>query len=165
MERVKKEVISFLPYVGIIILVLLFKHFLYTPIVVHGESMMPTLHDKDIMILDKISPRISGYKRFDIVVVKIPGETLIKRIVGLPGEKIEYKDGKLYINDKVVKDKYNNDNTEDFFSITLDKNQYFVLGDNRGNSVDSRIVGPINKNKILGRAKLTLFPFNRIGIK
>ena len=165
MERVKKEVISLLPYVLIIIGILLFKHFLYTPIVVHGESMMPTLHDKDIMILDKISPRISGYKRFDIVVVKIPGETLIKRIVGLPCEKIEYKDGKLYINDEVVKDKYNNDNTEDFFSITLDKNQYFVLGDNRSNSVDSRIVGPINKNKILGRAKLTLFPFNRIGIK
>ena len=98
-----KEII---PYIIVIILVLLFKKFLYAPIRVNGESMMKTLHDGDIMILDIIDYRLHGLKRFDIVVVDEGDELIIKRVIGLPGDTVEYKNNKLYINGKKVNDKY-----------------------------------------------------------
>ena len=164
MEKYKKEIIELVPYIIVLIVIIIVKHFLFAPIVVNGDSMYPTLHNRDIMILDKISLKTSKINRFDIVVVKIPGERLIKRIIGLPGEKIEYKDNKFYVNGKEVKDKYNNIKQSDF-SITLGKEEYFVLGDNRGNSVDSRILGPIHKSGITGKTSITVFPFNRLGKK
>lgn len=164
MEKYKKELIELVPYIIVLIVIIIVKHFLFAPIVVNGDSMYPTLHNRDIMILDKISLKTSKINRFDIVVVKIPGERLIKRVVGLPGEKIEYKDNKFYVNGKEVKDKYNKISQSDF-SITLGKEEYFVLGDNRGNSVDSRILGPIHKSGITGKATYTIFPFNRLGKK
>ena len=164
MEKYKKELIELVPYIIVLIVIIIVKHFLFAPIVVNGDSMYPTLHNRDIMILDKISLKTSKINRFDIVVVKIPGERLIKRVVGLPGEKIEYKDNKFYVNGKEVKDKYNKISQSDF-SITLEKEEYFVLGDNRGNSVDSRILGPIHKSGITGKATYTIFPFNRLGKK
>ncbi len=159
--NVIKELI---PYVLIIIAVLLFKKYLYAPIKVNGESMMNTLHDKDIMILDIIDYKIHGLKRFDIVVVDEGSELIIKRVIGLPGELVEYKNNKLYINGKKVNDKYASKETEDF-SILVPKGEYFVLGDNRTNSLDSRVFGTFSKDKILGKTSMTLFPFNRWGNK
>ena len=92
-------------------------------------------------------------------------EKLIKRVIGLPGETVEYKDGKLYIDGKVMKDEYSKSTTNDFDKVTLGKDEYFVLGDNRAVSIDSRRLGPINKKDILGKARLVIFPFNRFGIK
>ncbi len=155
---------EFLPYVIVIILVLLFKKFLYAPIKVNGDSMYSTLHDGDIMILDIIGYKKNGIKRFDIVVVDEGNELIIKRVIGLPGEKVKYKDNKLYINDKKVTDNYGKHETEDFEEV-VPKGEYFVLGDNRTNSMDSRVFGTFSKKEILGKTSMTVFPFKRWGNK
>ena len=151
-------------YILIIILVLLFKMFFYSPIRVNGTSMMSTLHNNDIMILDIIGYKTHKTKRFDIIVVREKKELLIKRVIGLPGEEIEYRNNELYVNGKKVKDKYGNGYTEDF-TYKVPKDSYFVLGDNRGNSLDSRYFGSFEKKRILGRTNLIIFPFNRFGTK
>lgn len=159
--KILKEVI---PYVIVIILVLLFKKFFYAPIKVNGESMMNTLRDKDIMILDVIGYKTKGLKRFDIVVVDEGDEFIIKRVIGLPGEKVTYKNDQLYINGKKVTDRYGSKVTEDFEEV-VPKGKYFVLGDNRTNSMDSRVFGAFPKSKILGKTKMVIFPFSRWGVK
>ena len=155
---------EYFSYVIIIILVLLFKKFVATPIKVNGSSMFGTLHDGDIMILNIIGYRFSPVERFDIVVIDDGDEYLIKRVIGLPGEVIEYKDNQLYVNGKRIKDNYGSKKTEDF-KIKVSKGCYFVLGDNRTNSRDSRYYGAFSKKKILGKTKLIIFPFNRFGNK
>ena len=135
--------------------------------------MKDTLRDKDIMILDKVSYRFSDIKRFDIVVIKYENDYIIKRIIGLPGDKVECINSKLYINDKLQEEKYIVPGTETTnFTVksinnteTIPKGYYLVLGDNREESKDSRAIGLIKKNMIEGKAKLTIFPFSRIGIK
>ena len=164
MDKFKKIVKEWLPYVVIIILVLVVKYNIVAPIRVNGKSMNNTLKEGDIMILDIIGYRTSRLKRFDIVVVDNGKDYLIKRVIGLPGEEIEYKDNKLYVNGKEVNDKYGNGKTSDF-KVKVGKNKYFVLGDNRTNSLDSRYYGSFNKKKILGKTNFTVFPFNRFGNK
>lgn len=161
MNKNIKEILS---YIIIIIVVLLIKQFIVTPIRVNGSSMNNTLKDKDIMILDKISYRFSNINRFDIVVVKYDKERLIKRVIGLPGDKIEYKDNTLYVNGKKVKEEFKHKKTDDYIlNEEIPDNYYFVVGDNRGNSLDSRIIGLVKKENILGKTSLIIFPFNRIG--
>lgn len=160
----KKFMKEYLPYIIVIILVLLIKRFVVSPIRVNGDSMYSTLKDKDIMILNIIGYRFSDIKRFDIVVVDGKDEYLIKRVIGLPGETIEYKDNKLYVNGKLVKDNYGKNPTKDF-KTKIPKGSYFVMGDNRNNSLDSRYFGAFKKNKILGKTNFTVFPFNRFGKK
>ena len=163
-KKILHTIKEIVPYIIVIILVLLFKKFLYSPIRVNGESMMKTLHDGDIMILDIIDYRLHGLKRFDIVVVDEGDELLIKRVIGLPGEEIEYKDNKLYVNGKKVSDKYASQETEDFSEV-VPKGEYFVLGDNRTNSLDSRAFGTFSSKKILGKTSMIIYPFNRWGKK
>ena len=135
-------------YIILIIIVLIIKLFVVSPIRVNGASMNNTLYDKDIMILDEISYRFNDIKRFDIVVVNTKDEYLIKRVIGLPGETIKYEDNTLYTND---------------FEAVVPEGKYFVLGDNRTNSTDSRIIGPVTKNEIKGKTNLIIFPFSRFG--
>ncbi len=158
-----KELIG---YIIVIIAVLLVKQYIITPIRVNQNSMNNTLFDKDIMILNKISYRFVDIKRFEIVVIKKNNEYLIKRIIGLPGEKIEYKDNKLYVNDKIIEENFNHKNTKDYkLENTIPDNYYFVVGDNRPDSLDSRYFCLIKKDEILGKTNLVLFPFNNFGIK
>lgn len=164
MEKFKKILKEYLPYVVIIIIVLIIKSNVVAPIRVNGKSMNNTLKDGDIMILDIIGYRTSKLKRFDIVVVDNGKDYLIKRVIGLPNEEVEYIDNKLYINGKEIKDKYGKGKTKDF-KVTVNNNSYYVLGDNRENSLDSRYYGSFNKKKILGKTNFTLFPFNRFGNK
>ena len=163
-DKTIKIIKELLPYIIVIILVLLFKKFFYAPIKVNGESMMNTLHDKDIMILDVIGYKTKGLKRFDIVVVDEGDELIIKRVIGLPGEKVTYKNNVLYINGKKMKDNYGSKVTEDFDEV-VPKGKYFVMGDNRTNSMDSRVFGSFSKSKILGKTKMVIFPFSRWGVK
>ena len=164
-ETVKKNYIKeFLPYFMIILVVVLIKTFVVSPIRVNGTSMDPTLNDKDIMLLDEISYRFSDIERFDIVVVKEEDEYLIKRVIGLPGETVEYKNDKLYIDGKYVKEDFKHKETFDF-STTLGKDEYFIMGDNRTNSTDSRVFGPISRDKIMGKTSLTILPISRFGNK
>ena len=100
----KEKIKPFLPYIIIIVVVLFIKAFIVTPIKVNGESMHPTLEEGDIMILNKTAYYFNNPKRFDIVVVDMPDEYLIKRVIGLPGEHIEYKNNTLYVDGKKVKD-------------------------------------------------------------
>ena len=164
MDKFKKILKEYLPYVVIIIIVLIIKSNIVAPIRVNGRSMNNTLKDGDIMILNIIGYRTSELKRFDIIVIDNGKEYLIKRVIGLPNEEIEYIDNKLYVNGKEIKDKYGNGNTKDF-KVTVNKNSYYVLGDNREDSLDSRYYGSFNKNKILGKTDFTVFPFNRFGNK
>lgn len=130
--------------------------------------MVPTLLDGDIMVLDKIGYRINGLKRFDIVVIKYNNEKIIKRVIGLPGDYIEYKDNILYVNGKEIKEEYKRDITNNFSLKDLGyekipENKYLVLGDNRGISKDSRIIGLIDKEDIEGYTGIIVLPFKRIG--
>ena len=158
----------FLPYIVIIVAVLFIKAFIVTPIKVNGESMHPTLEEGDIMILNKTAYYFNKPKRFDIVVVDMPDEYLIKRVIGLPGEHIEYKDNTLYVDGKKVKENLKHEKTEDFNikelgSDTVPEGSYLVLGDNRENSLDSRELGFMKEEQLLGRTSLIVLPFNRIG--
>lgn len=157
----KKEILT---YALIIIAILLFKKFVATPILVSGSSMHNTLYDNDVLILNKIAYVAGNIKRFDIVVIDNNDEFIIKRVIGLPGEKISYSDNQLYVNGKPINEKYYHGYTEDF-EAKVPKNEYFVLGDNREVSVDSRILGAFPRKEILGKTSLVVFPFQRFGIK
>lgn len=167
MGKIIKEV---LPYIIIVIVVITIRTFLITPVRVSGTSMYPTLEDKQIMILNKVALKFSSIKRFDIIVLNYEESPLVKRVIGLPGEKIEYKNNQLYVNNKKANDKYGDGKTNDF---TLDKleydvipnNMYLVLGDNRETSADSRVIGLIKKDNILGKTSLVIWPLNKIGFK
>ena len=151
-----------IPYLAIILVISTIRTFIITPIVVSGESMVPTLDGKEVMILKKYDTK---YERFDVVVVNksVEGDNIIKRVIGLPGETIKYKNNKLYINDKIIEDSYAYGETEDFVSITLGDDEYFLMGDNREISLDSRLIGVIKDYEIEGTAQFVLFPFKKIG--
>ncbi len=158
----KKKILEWLPYIIIIIIVILIRTYLFTPIRVNGTSMYPTLKQNDLMILNKIGLS-KGINRWDIVVVKEDNKYIIKRVIALPGESVAYIDGKLYINKKQVDDNYSLSNTKDFNEIYLKDSEYFVMGDNRAVSADSRSIGPVTKEQILGKTHIRFFPFNEIG--
>jgi len=135
-----------------------------------GASMETTLSTDNSIIINKFSYRFSEPKRFDIIVFKQSGEEHsyynIKRIIGLPGETLQIKDGNIYINSELVEDIVNVEPMANYGlaeeEILLEENEYFVLGDNRNNSEDSRFasIGNIRKNEIIGKAFLRLSPFN-----
>ena len=167
MEEKQKNIIKeIIPYIIIIIVVVLIRTFIITPVKVDGASMVPTLDDKEILILKKYD---HTFERFDIIVFDYNDNRLIKRVIGLPGDHVEYRNDKLYINGKRVKETFiRNSKTQDFKleDIELDKVSkgcYFVMGDNRGNSTDSRIIGEVCEEDIKGSTNLSIFPFNKIG--
>ena len=164
-EGIKKCFKELMPYIIILIVVIIIKLYVVAPIRVNGPSMNDTLKNKDIMILDEISYRFQKIKRFDIVVIHFEDEYLIKRVIALPGETLEYKNDKLYINGKYVKEDFSHKKTDDIEKIKIPNNKYFVMGDNRTNSTDSRIIGFIDRDNIRGKTSLTLYPFNRFGTK
>lgn len=164
----KEKIKVLLPYIIIIVAVLFIKAFIVTPIKVNGESMYPTLEEGDIMILNKTTYYFNEPKRFDIVVVNMPDEYLIKRVIGLPGEHIEYIDNTLYVDGEKVEENFEHGKTEDFNieelgSDTVPENSYLVMGDNRENSLDSRELGFMKEEQLLGRTSLIILPFDRIG--
>lgn len=168
----KENLKEVLIYVGIIIFIVLLRTFIITPVRVNGTSMYPTLENKEIMILNKINYRFNDINRFDIIVIENGTEDLIKRVIGLPGETLEYIDNRLYINGKLVKENFlNNDVITDDFSIedlgyeTIPEGCYIALGDNRKDSLDSRYFGCFDRNRILGKASLVIFPFSKLGYK
>ena len=110
-NKIKRIIKEIIPYIIILIVVILVKTYLVSPIQVNGVSMMNTLHDRDIMILDKLNYRFNNIKRFDIVVVKYENTYLIKRVIGLAGESIEYKDNKLYVDGKYIKEEFLDEDT------------------------------------------------------
>ena len=151
-------------YVYIVVAVILIRTFLVTPAIVSGPSMDDTLKDGQLVVINKLIYRFSDIARFDIVVVnsKTMNDKIIKRVIGMPNETIEYKDNKLYINEKLVEVDLPFKETADFTYTTKD-NEYFVMGDNRPISKDSRTVGAFSEDDIIGRVKYRLYPFSKFG--
>ncbi len=155
----KDKIKELIPYVVIIIGVVLLRTFIVTPIKVNGSSMYDTLKGNEICILNKLAK----IDRYDIIVTNYDGERLIKRVIAMPGETIEVEDGYVYINDKKIKDEYGYGITDDFEKVVLNNDEYFVMGDNRKISKDSRIIGPIKEENISGTTNFILYPFTKIG--
>ncbi len=156
-----KFVKSILPYVIIVLVVVLIRSFIITPGIVSGSSMYSTLKDKEVVLVNKIALN-SGIDRFDIVVLNYDKGEIIKRVIGLPNEKVRYMNNKLYINDEEVETPFQFEKTDDF-TIVTGKDEYVVLGDNRDVSKDSRILGAFNIKDIVGKVSFRLFPLKRIG--
>ena len=160
-----KLIKELIPYIIIIIAALLIRTFIFTPVKVDGASMYPTLEDREILILKKYD---KSYQRFEIAVIKHDNDMLVKRIIGLPGENVKYKNNKLYINGKKIEEplylETENFSLMDLGYTKIPDDYYLVLGDNRYNSADSRIFGLIKKEDILGTTSLRIWPLKKIGI-
>ena len=155
--KIIKELI---PYIIIIIAIILIRAFIITPVRVDGNSMKNTFEDGDLLLLFKLG----NVDRFDVVVLdeEYDDEIIIKRIIGLPGETVEIKNGKIYINEEEISDDYGYGETSDYEKTTLSADEYFILGDNRLISKDSRYFGPVKEEEIMGKIILRFYPFNKI---
>ncbi len=151
-------------YVIIVAVVVLIRTFLVTPALVDGDSMKDNLINNDLVIINKLVYRFNDIQRFDVVVVKNDADhdKIIKRVIALPNEELIYRNNKLYINgDEVITNIKFKDTTD--FEYTTKDDEYFVMGDNRPISKDSRYLGAFSKKKIIGKVTLRLFPFNKFG--
>jgi|SRR3989344_3250428 len=183
----KKIVISYLASAGIFLLELVkvavlagvtiafVRYFLFKPFYVKGASMEPNFFDKEYLIIDELSYRLRPPQRGEVIVFKYPEnpkEYFLKRIIGLPGERVKVAEGQITVYNKehpegvVLNEPYL---PKDLLTIgeritALSENQYFVLGDNRPNSYDSRRFGAVDKNLVVGRAFFRGWPFNRAEI-
>lgn len=161
-------------FAAVIIIVLLIHQFVGQQIEVSGSSMESTLHNEDHLILEKVSYQFGEPERFDIVVFRpysIDRDVYyIKRVIGLPGEKVQIIGSDIYINGEILEEGYGNKPIIDGGTarniIELEADEYFLLGDNRNNSKDSRdsSIGPVHRDAILGRAWLRIWPFNNFGV-
>ncbi|ADO59446.1 signal peptidase I [Paenibacillus polymyxa] len=164
----KKEVFSWFKIILFAFFVTLVISYFIKPTLVSGRSMYPTLENNDYLILNKVAYQTGDPSRGDIVVFNshLVGEKiLIKRVIATGGEKITVKDGKVYINDKLINEPYLK-GVETFGDVDtiVPKNKVFVMGDNRGNSIDSRRseVGFVDKSEILGKVWFRVFPMKGI---
>ena len=164
MKRIIDELI---PYFVIVIVVVLIRTFIATPVIVSGDSMVPTLKNKQLLLLNKLDYKFNDIRRFDIVVIDVDKKQIIKRVIGLPGETVAYYDNILYIDGHEVKNDYNFE-TDDFRlnnicnCETIPNGKYLVLGDNRKISADSRIMGLIDERDILGSVSFSLWPIKKV---
>ena len=159
--------------VAALLAALLIKTFLLQAFYIPSDSMNPTLVQRDRVLVNKLSYHFHDVHRGDIVVFsRPPGEDdpnikdLIKRVIGLPGETIEGRDGQILINGRALKEPYTAKNSplSDFTPRKVPPGRYFVMGDNRGNSKDSRVFGPISKSLIVGRAFIRVWPLSHISL-
>lgn len=177
MNKVMKEMISTLLYLLVVLcLTWLVVHFVAQRTVVDGSSMEPTLSNEDNLIVDKITYRFKDPERFDIIVFPFQYKEntyYIKRIIGLPGETVQIDEkGNIYIDGEILVESYGREIIQPenigraSEPITLGDDEYFVLGDNRNNSSDSRyeVVGNIHRKDIIGRAWIRIWPFSKFGL-
>lgn len=184
-DGVVKELFSFVFWLlKCVIVVFLLSWFLNQFVAVaykvDGESMYPTLQDGDMLYVNKAKHLFGEIDRFDVVVFHKDGNTdYVKRVIGLPGDEIRYENDVLYVNNEPVDETFLDDVlaewklgvpfTEDFTiddltgSVEVPEGQYFVLGDNRENSLDSRVIGFVKDESIVGVAEFSYFPIYRIG--
>ena len=167
-----KEIVGLVIYCIIVVVIMfLVIKFVGQRTIVIGDSMNPTLQDGENLITDKITYRFKEPKRFDIIVFPYKDNTsklLIKRIIGMPGETVQIENGRVYINGHELNEDYGNAVMNDggiaANAITLGEDEYFVLGDNRNNSQDSRFasVGNVHRSDIIGRAWLRIWPLDEV---
>ena len=181
MEKFKQTLNNFFDFIvdiaKIVIVSLLIiipiRYFVAQPFFVRGASMEPTYQQGDYLIVDELSYRLHEPRRGEVIIFKFPEDTsqfFIKRIIGLPGETVLIKDTSVFIKNKehpegfLVKEPYTLNATTDILEIRLDDNDYFVMGDNRGASHDSRRFGPLNRAFIIGKVFLRAWPFGKFEI-
>lgn len=158
------------------VIVIPIRYFLIQPFYVQGASMEPSFHTHEYLLIDEISYRFNEPERGDVVVFRYPRgpqEYFIKRIIGMPGETVEIKEGRVYIYNevhpegKVLEENYLEQDTEthglEEGRRELEDDEYFLLGDNRNSSKDSRNFGPVKESFIVGRVLLRGWPFDRAG--
>lgn len=174
---VLKEILSYVIWLAaVFVAVQLITHFIGVFSVVDGESMEPTLYDGEYLWVDKFDYLVSDPERFDVVIfpVEYVGQTkhFVKRIIGLPGETVYIdEEGAIYINGEVLQEGYGKEVIAPYNRqraaepITLGEDEYFVLGDNRNHSSDSRYetVGNVKRSALTGRVAVCLWPFDKIG--
>ena len=157
-----------------LVLAIVLYLFIMTPHEVVGNSMHPTYKNGEFLMANKITYRISEPKRGDVIIFKFSDtQDFIKRVIGIPGDEVMIKDGKIYINSEML-DESNylsssvitngGEYLHEGQSITIEQGKYFVCGDNRTNSSDSRVFGPIEKGAIKGKAWIVYFPFSEFRI-
>lgn len=171
-KETTSEIMSWIKAIAVaFVLVFVIRHFLFSPVIVSGQSMEPTFESENRVIISKIHK----LDHFDLVVFHAPGskEDYIKRVIGLPGDTVVMKDDNLFINGKEYEEDYIQANKEQLFKdqkltedfeVTVPEGQLFVLGDNRKNSTDSRIIGCIDLDSIVGKVGFRFYPLNSIGI-
>ncbi|WP_347552436.1 signal peptidase I [Pseudalkalibacillus hwajinpoensis] len=164
-----------------VVLAIVIREFLITNYVVHGESMMPTIQDGNRLIINKIGYEVSEPDRFDLVVFHAnEQEDYIKRVIGLPGDTIEYKNDVLYINGKKLEEPYLERFQKDIFNGNLTENfkledktgktkvpegYLFLMGDNRRHSYDSRHIGFVPMDQVVGKVNLRYWPIEEFDFK
>ncbi|OGM05282.1 signal peptidase I [Candidatus Woesebacteria bacterium GWB1_43_5] len=167
------DILQVVIFAGAIFLVLYLL--VMQPHKIKGASMEPNFHDGEYLLTDKITYRFNQPKRGDVIIFKAPGESgddFIKRIIGLPGEKVSLTNGKVYIDGKILSESYI---PADFVTsqgiflqegkeVVVPSNQFFVFGDNRSHSADSRSFGFIEKSRITGRAWFLYWPIKNLGL-
>ncbi|MGN0356158.1 MAG: signal peptidase I [Muricoprocola sp.] len=168
----KKEILSWIScFVVALVAAFLIVTFVGQRVGVDGHSMESTLQDADQLICDKITYRFKDPERFDIVII-YPDDSKdkrwIKRIIGMPGEEVRIdENGNIYINGEILEEDYGKEVILDpgmaINPITLGEDEYWVMGDNRNHSSDSRVIGPVSRDHILGRAILRIYPFSKFG--
>jgi len=157
-------------YMKTIILTLLFLSFIAQLAITRGSSMNNTLDNGDFLIVEKIHKTFHlNYKRFDVIIMKSdnPKEPFyVKRIIGLPGEQIKISKGKIYINGTILEEDYGKEIMKEGgmaeSKYSIDEDSYFVVGDNRNNSYDSRFFGAVHKNEIIGKAIFDISKFKTL---
>ncbi|MBE1555439.1 signal peptidase I [Sporosarcina limicola] len=168
----KRELISWVKSLAVaFIIAIIIRQFLFTPVTVSGQSMEPTFHNANKIIVSKIDK----IDRFDMIVFRAPDskDNFIKRVIGLPGDVVVIKDDKLTINGEEYEENYVELNKKEIFEgqkltqdidVEVPDGQLYVLGDNRRNSTDSRIIGCIDEKSVVGVVKFRIYPFNEIGV-
>lgn len=174
-KSVKNSIIEWIKVFGLAILLAFVITLFIKPTLVRGDSMLPTLHEDDYLIINRIGYKISEPKNGDVIVFKSDLEQndgtnkdLVKRIIGVEGDKVVIKDGQVYVNDKLLDETYLSEGmyTQGDIDLVVPQGKLFVLGDNREVSLDSRYeqVGLVDVNDVEGKVFVRLYPFNNISL-
>ena len=176
-QGIKYEILDLLKtFIICFIAVFLLTTFVVKPVRVDGRSMYPTLEDGEVGLMNVFSAKFTDIDRFDVVVAynEESGENWVKRVIGLPGDTVYAKDDVVYVNGLPIEEPYLDTDyvnqirdrgdyfTQDFEKVTLGEDEYFLMGDNRVVSYDSRRVGPFKRDDIKGKGIFVLYPFDKI---
>ncbi|WFA92592.1 signal peptidase I sipU [Bacillus subtilis] len=174
-KKIKIQTIVVLSIIMITALIFTIRLVFYKPFLIEGSSMAPTLKDSERILVDKAVKWTGGFHRGDIIVIhdKKSGRSFVKRLIGLPGDSIKMKNDQLYINDKKVEEPYLKEYKQEAkesgvtltgdFEVEVPSGKYFVMGDNRLNSLDSRNgMGMPSEDDIIGTESLVFYPFGEM---